>query len=442
MTTRFHARPRRSGTVGRAGLALIALLAGLAIGRFVFFSAPEPVGAPPAPIDTPAERIAALEARVEEAPDDAAAWQALGLAYVQDSIRTADPSLYDAAGAAFDRADTLAPGSPETLVGRGALALSLHRFPEAARLAGLARAADPYSDEALAVLVDASVELGRYDDAATVLDELLALRPGLPAFSRLSYLRELNGDVTGARLALQQAETAGAGAPYDVATVLVFEGDLLFKQGDLAEAEAAYDGALSSSPDVVLAQIGMARVEAARGSVDDAIERMESVTANTPVPGALVLLGELQELDGRRGDAAATFELVRTVIRLQEAAGADVDLELALFEADHGPGARAVELARAAYADRPTIYAADALGWARRQAGDPVAAVPLVEEALRLGTSDPLLHFHAAATYADAGDLVRARDSLDVALGLNPWFSFAHRAEALDLADRLGVVVP
>ena len=361
---------------------------------------------------------------------------------MQDSIRTADPSLYDAAEAAFDRADALAPGSPETLIGRGALALGLHQFPEAARLAGLARAADPYSDEALIVLVDATVELGRYEEAATLLDELLALRPSLPAFSRLSYLRELNGDVAGARLALQQAEAAGAGAPFDTATVLTFEGDLLFKQGDLPGASAAYEGALERSPEFVLAQVGMARVEAAGGSLDDAIARMESVSSTTPVPGALVLLGELQELDGQRAEAAETFELVRSVILLQEAAGADVDLELALFEADHGSGARAVELAQAAHADRPTIYAADALGWALRRAGDPMAAVPYADAALRLGTSDPLLHFHAAATYADAGEVVRARASLETALGLNPWFSFAHRAEALRLADRLGVTVP
>ena len=117
-----------------------------------------------------------------------------------------------------------------------------------------------------------------------------------------------------------------------------------------------------------------------------------------------MLLGELQELAGDPAGAARSFDLVRSVTQLQEAAGADVDLELALFEADHGSPSRAVDLARAAHADRPTIYAADALAWALRQAGDPGAAVPLVEQSLRLGTSDPLLHFHAAATFADAGD--------------------------------------
>jgi tetratricopeptide (TPR) repeat protein len=435
-------------TVGRAGLALgalVALLAGLALGRFVFFSADEPVSPAPAPLDSPAERISALEARVEAAPEDVAAWQGLGLAYVREAIRTGDPSLHGAASTAFDRADELAANAPETLVGRGVLALTQHRFSDAARFAGQARAADPYDGDALAVLVDATAELGRYDEAASLLDELLALRPGLAAFSRLSYLRELNGDVAGARLAIQQAEIAGAGAPFDVATVLAIRGDLELKQGDVEAAAAAYRMALDLSPDVVSAEIGLARVEATGGSarsLERAIARLEEVTANQPIPGALVLLGELQAQAGQSADATRSFDLVRSVTMLQEAAGADVDLELALFEADHGSAERAVELARAAHADRPTIYAADALGWALRQAGDPTAAVPFAEEARRLGTADPLLAFHAAAIHADAGDLDRARSELRTALGLNPWFSFAHRAEALELADRLGVTVP
>src|SRR5687767_5393710 len=104
-----------SGTVGRVGLALVALLAGLALGRFVFFSAAAPAAPAPAPIGDPADRISTLEARVEAAPDDGPGWQALGLAYVRASIGVADPSLYGAAAAAFDRADALLPGSPTTL---------------------------------------------------------------------------------------------------------------------------------------------------------------------------------------------------------------------------------------------------------------------------------------------------------------------------------------
>ncbi len=46
------------------------------------------------------------------------------------------------------------------------------------------------------------------------------------------------------------------------------------------------------------------------------------------------------------------------------AAGVDTDVELAVFEADHGDPRRAVELARRGYEAAPSTRAADALGWA------------------------------------------------------------------------------
>ena len=78
----------------------------------------------------------------------------------------------------------------------------------------------------LAILIDASVELGRYDEAETHLSDLLALRPGSAALSRLSYLRELHGDLDGARLAMLQAEQATS-ASEDRATIATLIGDQL-----------------------------------------------------------------------------------------------------------------------------------------------------------------------------------------------------------------------
>ena len=94
--------------------------------------------------------------------------------------------------------------------------------------------------------------------------------------------------------------------------------------------------------------------------------------------------------------------------QLLAAAGLDTDLESALFEADHGDPARAVELAEAAYAARHTVFTADALGWALTRSGRAAEAVPFVEESLRLGTSSAALRVHAAAAFAAAGQPVEA----------------------------------
>jgi hypothetical protein len=43
---------------------------------------------------------------------------------------------------------------------------------------------------------------------------------------------------------------------------------------------------------------------------------------------------------------------------------------------------------------------------------------------------------------ADTGQADRAAAALRTAFGINPWFSFVHRDEAVTLAARLGVAVP
>ena len=65
-----------------------------------------------------------------------------------------------------------------------------------------------------------------------------------------------------------------------------------------------------------------------------------------------------------------------------------------------------------------------------------------VDEALRLGTADALLRFHAAEVLADVGQLDRAAGQLAAAVRANPWFSFAHCRRLAGLAGRLGVALP
>ncbi|MCA1734962.1 MAG: tetratricopeptide repeat protein [Actinobacteria bacterium] len=57
---------------------------------------------------------------------------------------------------------------------------------EKAELAATVRAADPFNADALVVLIDAQVELGQYQEAAASLQQLLDLRPALPALARTS----------------------------------------------------------------------------------------------------------------------------------------------------------------------------------------------------------------------------------------------------------------
>jgi predicted Zn-dependent protease len=206
----------------------------------------------------------------------------------------------------------------------------------------------------------------------------------------------------------------------------------------------SYEDALRLSPDLVAADLGRAHVLAARGDLDGATQVVETVVERFPAPSALFVLADLQHATGDEQGEQDTIELVRVTSELQEEAGQVVDLELALFEADVADDpALAVELATAAHRARPdNVFAADALAWALHRAGDSAAALPHAEQAIRLGTADPSLRYHAAEVFAAVGDGTRAAEQLQAALAAGPSFSVRHEDAVAALARRLGVALP
>jgi tetratricopeptide (TPR) repeat protein len=113
-------------------------------------------------------------------------------------------------------------------------------------------------------------------------------------------------------------------------------------------------------------------------------------------------------------------------------------MDLALFEADHGDPERALAFAEAAYREAPNVRAADARAWALHRLGRDEEARTWSDEALRLGSRDPLLCFHAGAIAAALGDDTAARDHLELALSTDAGFSATHAAEARRLLESLG----
>ncbi len=441
-------RRARRGRVSRMArtsfLAFLAIAIGFGIGGVVTIGAhsragPESAGAPA----TDVQSIAQLEQTVQRDPADISSWQKLGLAYLHRAIATYNPDDYDLSQRAFDRADTLAPDQDPTLLGRGALALSRHQFAQALALGTRVSARNPFQPDALAVVVDADVELGHYDDAQRALQDLVDRRPGLPAYSRASYLLELHGDSAGALQAMRQAETAGSTSMFDVATVVTFQGDIELARGRYEAAAQRYETALRLQPDHVNAAVGRARVWAARGQRARAIDSLVTLTTRVPLPAAVILLGDLQTLEGRGADAARSYGLVRAINRLQQSAGQVTDLEMAVFEADHGDAATALDLARRAYLERPdNVYVDDALAWSLFRTGDVASARSEIARAERLGTADPMIEYHSAAIAEATGDVAGARASIARVITSNPWFSFRLHADVLALARRVGVPSP
>ena len=362
--------------------------------------------------------------RVRRNPGDVSAYTVLGAAYIQRARETGDPTYYSKAEAVFEQALARDPQNVEALIGKGTLALARHQFREALALGEQARALNPTIPRIYGLIGDAQIELGMYDQAVATIQTMVDLRPDLSSYSRVSYLRELHGDIEGAIAAMQAAVNAGGPTVENTRWVRVQLGNLYFAGGDLANAERQYRQALAQMPDYVYAQAGLARVRAAQGRYDEAIDLYQRVVARMPLPEFVIALGETQEAIGRTSEAAKHYELVRAMQQLFKANGVDTDLELALFEADHGGDPQAtLAMARAAYDRRPGVKAADTLAWALYKAGQYAEARRYADEALRLGTHDALMLYHAGMIAQAQGDTAAAREDLARALAINPYFS-------------------
>ena len=87
-------------------------------------------------------------------------------------------------------------------------------------------------------------KLGRYDEAVATFQQMINLRPDLTSYTRVSYARELYGDVPGAIDAMQSAAMAGAGRMENVAWTQTQLGNLSFNSGDLQSAKTHYEASL------------------------------------------------------------------------------------------------------------------------------------------------------------------------------------------------------
>jgi tetratricopeptide (TPR) repeat protein len=428
-----------------AGTPVIALVLAFATGLLAFgllSRAPRPTpvetgGATLRPGASTAERVRALQdtARVT---GTASAYAGLGRAYLQRARETGDPGYYGRAEQALRAGLRRDPRSLEALTGMGTLALARHDFGGGLAYGRAAHRVAPSAADPYAVLVDAQVELGRYADAERSLQTFVDRKPTLASYARVSYFRELHGDLDGAAVAMRLAASAGGAAPENLSYVQTLLGNLELDRGRPVAARRAYGAALAGLPGYVPARAGLARVDAAGGRLGPAIARYRRVVARLPLPEHVVALGELELAAGRRSAARRDLALVGVEERLLRANGVDTDVDLALFEANHGSPARAVALARRAWRAAPSVRAADALGWALTRAGQPREGVTWTRRALRLGSVDPAFLHHAGMSALAAGERDAARRWLRASLARNPGWSPLYAAQGRRALRELG----
>jgi tetratricopeptide (TPR) repeat protein len=383
--------------------------------------------------DTQAQ-VASLQTQLRANPGDAKSYALLGLAYQQRARETGDPAYYPKAGGVLRRALALAPDDLLATSALGSLALSQHRFAEALRLGRRAVALSPTTARSYGVVGDALVELGRYREAFAAFDTMASMRPGLAAYARVSYARELLGRFEPAASAMRLAVDAAADQPEASAWTHVQLGKLYWAHGRLAAAALQYRVALRFFPGYVYAYDALAQVEWALGHRATAIALERRAVSAIPLPQFVGALGDMLQLAGRDAEARSQYRTVDGIRRLLVANGVRTELETAVFDIDHGVRLRAsLALARRAQRDRPSIDGDDALAWALARNVRCAEALPYSKRALRLGTQDATKLFHRAYVEHCLGR--DARPWARRALALNPHFSLLWAPTARRLAS-------
>src|SRR3954452_8290521 len=423
-----------------AALAFAGTLVALTAAGSRHSSASRAVAEPafvPATSQSTDARIASLQATVRTDPKDPRGYAELAQAYLQKVRETGDASFYTRAGGVLETALRLDPRSPDATIVAGTLALARHDFARALQLGRRARTLAPDLAAPYAVLVDSSIELGRYRDAGAALQRWVDIKPTLASYARVSYWRELHGDLAGATAAVRAAISAGGDVAENGAYVQTLLGNLELQRGRVGSAELAYRAALARFEGYVPARAGLARVAATRGELALAIRRYRDVVARLPLPEYVVGLGETELAADGAAAAHRDLALVGAEEKLLKAAGVDTDVDLAVFEASHGSPARAVVLAKRAWATAPSVRSSDALGWALTRAGRPKLGLPQAQKALRLGSRDPMFLFHAAVAAHDAGRDGLAKPWLQRTLRDNPRFSPLYAPKARRMLEAL-----
>src|SRR5262249_52704730 len=150
---------------------------------------------------------------------------------------------------------------------------------------------------------------------------------------------------------------------------------------------------------------GLAKVRAAQKRYEDAISLYQQAMAVIPLPQYAAALGDVYTRLDRPREATKQYALVEDIGALNAINKEIYNRDLALFYADHDLKLpQALELAERELQVRRDIYTYDVLAWALYKNQKPEPALRAMAEALKLGTKDARVFFHAGMIYHAVGD--------------------------------------
>ena len=232
--------------------------------------------------------------------------------------------------------------------------LSLHQFPKALGTGKKAVKINPHNAQIYGVLTDAYVEMGEYEKAVKMADQMVSIRPDLRSYSRVSYLREIYGDVGGATEAMQMAVSAGHPALEETAWAMLTLGGLQMDYGNMADAKNTFQNILANRPNHPFALGALAKVFIKEKKYADAEKLLNEAKDIVPEVSFYIDLAKIYKHTGREELAENMADEILAMFKDDMDSGHNVSLQLAKVYSDLiGNNEKALECAMAEYDMRP-----------------------------------------------------------------------------------------
>lgn len=386
--------------------------------------------------------IQGLLAKLRQDPNDHKSQLLLAQAYMQEGRVTGDHPYYD--GAAMELLEKVVAAEPESfeaLCSKASLCLTQHHFAQGLAVAQEAVKINHYNAFVYGLLCDANVELGHYDEAVKMADKMNQVRPDLRSYARVSYLREIFGDVPGAIEAMGMATEAGYIGLEQTEWTRVQLGRLYENSGDLDRAEEHYKESLTVRPYYAYALAGLGRVAAARHDYPAAIKDLEQARATVKDYAFADELADLYRLNRQpeqsqkmAADAIRQLSEAATEADNNEQMGHYADRELAYAYLKTGELDKALKHAKIEYERRPAnIDVNETLAWVHYKRGEYADAQKYMQVALRTHSQNPVLLCRAGLIATKAGQPAQGQALITKALAINPYLSPDLAAEGKQL---------
>ena len=386
--------------------------------------------------------IEGLLAKLRTNPDDQKSRLLLAQAYMQEGRVTGNHPYYD--GAAMELLEQVVKAEPENfeaLCCKASLCLTQHHFAQGLGLAEQAQKLNPSSGFVYGLLTDANVEMGHYDEAVKMADKMNAVRPDLPAYARVSYLREIYGDMPGAIQAMDMAVKAGYIGLEQTEWTRVALAHLYEVSGDTTKARGYYQMALYARPGYAYALAGLGRMAAARKDYPRAIKLYQEARITVKDYAFADELTDLYRLNGQPAEADKMAQ--ESISMLADAAkeaddneqlGHYADRELAYAYLKTKELDKAMEHAKIEYDRRPdNIDVNETMAWVLYKRGQYAEALKYMQVARRTGSKNPVLLCRAGLILSKVGKTAEGQALIEKSLKTAPYLNSEVEAEGKKL---------